>query len=100
MEVFATYGHYADHLAPVAALLPADLDVALVAGFADIGHARRAGYKRIVRIEHGAGQSYGNGHASYPGGRRNDAVGLFLTPNEYSADLWRRAYPLASVAAV
>ena len=98
MEVFATYGHYADHLAPVAALLPPDLDVALVAGWNDVVRAKR--HKRIVRLEHGAGQSYGSDHPAYPGGRGHEGVGLFLTPNEHSADRWRRAYPLASVAPV
>ena len=98
MEVFATYGHYADHLAPVAALLPPDLDVALVAGWNDVVRAKR--HKRIVRLEHGAGQSYGSNHPGYPGGRGHEGVGLFLTPNEHSADRWRQAYPLTPAVAV
>ena len=100
MTVYASHQHYADHIAPVAALLPPDLDVALVAGFNDVLWAKRDGRKRIVLMQHGAGQSYSTDHPNYPGGRRNDAVGLFLTPNAHSADRWRRAYPLASVAAV
>lgn len=100
MDVYASHQHYADHIAPVAALLPADLDVALVAGYGDVVAAKRAGHRRIVLMQHGAGQSYSNAHPNYPGGRRNDDVGLFLTPNAYSADLWRRAYPSASVAVV
>ena len=98
MEVFATYGHYADHLAPVAALLPPDLDVALVAGWNDVVRAKR--HKRIVRLEHGAGQSYSSTHPGYPGGRGHEGVGLFLTPNEHSADRWRQAYPLTPAVAV
>jgi hypothetical protein len=100
MTVLATYPHYGDHLAPVAALLPPDLDVALVAGYNDVVAAKRAGHKRIVLMQHGAGQSYSTTHPNYPGGRRNDAVGLFLTPNEHSADRWRQAYPLTPAVAV
>jgi hypothetical protein len=105
VTVYATYPHYGDHLAPVAALLPPDLDVALVAGFNDVVAAKRAGHKRIVLMQHGAGQSYGGDkrakvHPNYPGGRLNDAVGLFLTPNEHSADRWRQAYPLTPAVAV
>jgi hypothetical protein len=100
VNVIASFRHYADHIAPVAELLPADLDVALVAGYGDVVKARRAGHRRIVLMQHGAGQSYGNRHPHYPGGKGNEDVGLFLTPNDYSADLWRRAYPLTPVAAV
>ena len=96
--IYATYQHYADHLAPVAALLPPDLDVALVAGWNDVVRAKR--HKRIVRLEHGAGQSYGTDHPGYPGGRGHEGVGLFLTPNEHSADRWRQAYPLTPAVAV
>lgn len=84
----------------MAALLPPDLDVALVAGYNDVVSAKRAGHKRIVRLEHGAGQSYSTDHPNYPGGRGNDAVGLFLTPNEHSAERWRRAYPQTPAVAV
>lgn len=100
MTPYASHQHYADHIAPVAALLPADLDVALVAGHGDVVHARREGHKRIVLLQHGAGQSYSTDHSHYPGGKGNDAVGLFLTPNEHSADRWRRAYPLTPAVAV
>jgi glycosyltransferase involved in cell wall biosynthesis len=95
--ILATFPHYADHLAPVAALLPPDLDVALVAGHTDVLHARGS---RTVLMQHGAGQSYGTDHRNYPGGKGNDSVGLFLTPNAHSADRWRRAYPRTPVAAV
>lgn len=100
MDVIASHGHYAEHIAPVAALLPPDLDVALVAGYGDVVAAKRARHRRIVLMQHGAGQSYSTNHPNYPGGRGNDAVGLFLTPNEHSADRWRRAYPSAPVVAV
>ena len=100
MTPYATHQHYADHIEPVAALLPAELDVALVAGYGDVVAAKRDGHERIVLMQHGAGQSYTTNHPNYPGGRGNEAVGLFLTPNEHSADRWRRAYPSASVAVV
>ena len=72
----------------------------LVASYGDVKKARMQGRKRIAYIEHGAGQSYGNGHGSYAGGKDRDDVSLFLMPNHYSADLWRAAYPRARVEVV
>lgn len=72
----------------------------VVASYGDVKRVRRMGYTRIARMEHGAGQSYGTGHGSYAGGRDHDDVSLFLTPNEYSAALWRAAYPNATVEVV
>lgn len=72
----------------------------LVASYGDHKRARRMGYQRIARIEHGAGQSYGSGHGNYAGGKDCDDVGLFLVPNHYSADLWSKAYPKARVEIV
>ncbi len=100
ITVVASHPHYADHIAPVAALLPSGGDVALVAGYGDVVNARRSGFRRIVLMQHGVGQSFSNDHSHYPGGRGNEAVGLFLTPNEHSADRWRRAYPESSVVTV
>jgi hypothetical protein len=80
---------------------------AFVASWGDVQTARRSGRTRIARIEHGIGQSYAGDpksqaarHESYAGGRGQDGVGLFLAPNEHSADRWRRAYPTASVVTV
>ena len=72
----------------------------LVASYGDHKRMRRQGRSRIARMEHGAGQSYGTGHGSYAGGNDCDDVGLFLTPNRYSADLWQNAYPRARVEIV
>lgn len=57
-------------------------------------------YEHIARIEHGVGQSFGTGHPAYAGGAKCEDVELFLTPNEYSAALWRDAYPAATVRVV
>ena len=37
----------------------------------------------VVFVEHGTGQSYGTRSESYSGGKRRDAVSLFLAPNEH-----------------
>jgi len=80
---------------------------ALVASIGDIKVGRRLGYRRFAFIEHGAGQAYlgdgftpGRRHSSYAGGLDRDDVELFMVPNEYSAALWRRAYPSARVEVV
>lgn len=69
----------------------------VVASHGDVRKARREGYKRIALMQHGSGQSYSTDHQSYPGGRDHGDVGLFLCPNSYSADRWKRAYPDARV---
>lgn len=98
--ILASHPHYAAHLAPVARLLPDLPDVAVVAGYPDVRAAYRQGFRRIVLMQHGAGQSYGNDHPHYPGGRGNEAVGLFLVPNEHAAERWRARYPHARVEVV
>lgn len=54
----------------------------------------------IVFMQHGNGQSFSGEHQGYAGGKGRDAVALFLSPNEYNAALWRRAYPAARVEVV
>jgi hypothetical protein len=95
------------HLQPLVDSLPQidGPDIALVAGYNTLVAAKRRGYKRIVLAQHGAGQSYAGDpktarNPGYPGGDKNEAVGLFLTPNEYSANRWRERYPDASVAVI
>ena len=127
IDVFGTEEHFLDHLLPVYDALrwPGDfiagdhrLDTqttrwppvtdratdasrpVLVASYGDVKRMRKAGRTKIAFIEHGAGQSYGTGHGSYAGGKDRDDVSLFLTPNEYSANLWRAAYPQAQVEVV
>lgn len=98
--MISEHSHYRDHVAPILRLVNLPPDVAIVAGYGDLVRARREGFKRFVRIEHGIGQSYGSTHAHYPGGANHSDVGLFLTPNEHSANRWRKAYPRARVEVV
>ncbi len=91
----ASRPHYADHMAPV------DVPpcVALVASYHDLVGVRRFASK-IALMQHGIGQSYGDANPAYPGGRDNDAVGLFLVPGEQPAERWRRVYPKARVEVI
>lgn len=92
----ARWEHYADHIGGISG----PPDVAVVAGYTDVRAAVRAGYSRIVRMEHGIGQSYTLPYPGYPGGKGNDEVGLFLTPNEHAAQRWRQEYPRTRVEVV
>ena len=125
VDTYASEPHFADHLAPIHAALndpgafivhrslmaqsrwPAATDQptdtsgpVLVASYGDVKRMREQGRTRIAFIEHGIGQSYGNHNGSYAGGRDRDDVSLFLVPNEYSARLWRDAYPAARVEVI
>lgn len=78
---------------------------AFVVSIGDTKIGRRLGYRRFTFMEHGAGQAYLGDpsairHPSFAGGDDREDVELFLVPNEYSADLWRRAYPGARVELV
>lgn len=95
--IYASRPHYAAHLAPVDI---GDLDVALVASYADLVKARRDRHRKIVLMQHGIGQSYSDTNPAYPGGRDNGDVGLFLVPNEHAAGRWQAAYPAARVEVV
>lgn len=104
---FAPPGKHAAHLDPIMAALPPleGEDIALVASYGALVMAKRRGYKRIVLAQHGAGQSYGGDsrtarNPAYPGGEKNDAVGLFLVPNEYAAWRWQQRYPEATVRVI
>ena len=79
----------------------------LVASIGDTKVARRIGYRRFAALEHGIGQSYTGDakgarhpHPSYAGGADREDTELFMVPSEYSATLWRRAYPRATVEIV
>lgn len=83
---------------------PGEGPTAFVVSIGDTKVARRLGYRRFAFMEHGAGQAYlggrGIAHPSYAGGADREDTSLFLVPNDYSADLWRRAYPDATVEVV
>ena len=104
LTYIASAPQYRAHIQPVWDVLPDPVkgpgEAVLVASWVDLREAKRRRYSRIALMEHGIGQSYGNGHPSYPGGRRRDAVSLFLAPNETSAAMDRRAYPAARVEVV
>ena len=112
----AAKAHHRAHIAPVARLLGIDADhmqrriagpddVALIASYGDLKSARRDGYRRIILMQHGAGQSYGGDrrtarHPCYAGGDDNEDVGLFLVPNEHAAGRWLERYPSTPVKVV
>ena len=113
LDAVASMSHYEAHLVPVWDALPDEVrgafvrgkptasdHTALVASFTDHARARKAGYRRFVVMEHGAGQSYSNTSPFYAGGWGRQDAGLFLTPNEHAAARWRSAYPRAKVEVV
>lgn len=113
--------HYRDHLWPVfevgtnqrgnlwswAGSTAGDGDVsqvsgriAVVAASGDMLKARLARARKIVLMQHGAGQSYlartagkyPYQHSSYPGGRGHERAALALFPNQQSYDHHRQRY--------
>lgn len=84
---------------------PGSGPIAFVASIGDTLVGRRLGYRRFVFMEHGAGQAYTDRvaldrHPSYAGGKDREDTVAFLVPNEYAANLWRRAYPNARVETI
>lgn len=128
IDAFASKPWYAHHIAPIWEALGADAGrfhvrgsqtVAAAAGLAGVTEDRpagsapivtvatsdylaalRAGRRRIALGQHGAGQSYGTRHPSYPGGDGQDDVGLFLVPNATAARVTLERYPDARVSIV
>jgi hypothetical protein len=128
IDAFASKPWYVDHLAPIwealgpdagrfhvrgsqtfaaaAALAgvtedpPAGDDPILTVAVSDHLASLRRGRRRLALGQHGAGQSYGNHHPSYPGGDGQADVGLFLVPNDTAARVTLERYPAARVAIV
>lgn len=107
---YASRPHFADHLEPVwtagkrygwmPALWNADLstswinarDLYVTASYDDMVKLRNKGAKRVVLMEHGAGQSYSDRHTSYVGGKGRERCPLVLVPNEQAAARHRKFY--------
>ena len=80
--------------------LPAD-DIILVGGFGNIASARG---RRVVYVEHGAGQTYSDlrpkVRGNYPGGIHTPNVIGYISPNPHVADLWDRPSVVVGCPAV
>lgn len=74
-------------------------DVLVVASYVD---ARKRGPgRRVVYVEHGAGQTYRDGRPEcYAGAAGLGNVVLFLAPAERVAQIWRQSYPQTPVETV
>lgn len=129
VDLLATASHYVDHLLPIWEALPAaerryfylgprawrddiagarrqdrlvrDGDVPiLTVAHGDFKLARAGRRRHIALGQHGAGQSYSSDHSSYPGGKDQGEVELFLVPNQHAAERTLARYPRARVAIV
>lgn len=119
IHAIATHAHYAAHIDPVWAAIPAELrgkyfgpevryapppaiaGLTIVAGMLDRHRARGP----VALMEHGAGQSYPGdpasaGHSSYAGGSGWDHAAVIVCPGPASARLWSDSYPSTPVHAV
>jgi hypothetical protein len=123
IDLYASRPHYASHMLPIRTALPAEnrgimtgprgddwwtvdpqpaeFDVVMVAGYVDLQAVEHRA-RRIIYVEHGAGQTYpGDPRSaddpSYSGGRGHERVALHLCPSETVADRWR-ALGLPAVA--
>jgi hypothetical protein len=127
ISLLASRPHYLDHLAPVWHALPEDTRGEVVVRSNDLAlHAKKLGLQPTSRtigrdtavltaawvdsrsvverlvalLEHGAGQTYSNGHAGYSGGEQRENVSLFLCPSGAVARRNQERYPSARVAVV
>ncbi len=72
--------------------------IVVVASWKDLEKVRNT--RPQILSEHGIGQTYGNSHVSYAGGRGRENVRLFLCPNELVAQKNRRAWPQARIVVI
>jgi hypothetical protein len=122
IDAYATLPHYWDHIRPVWEALPPEHrgtlylgprsgvvkppgqrqpvgpgPLTLVASWADLDRIRQ---RRVVLMEHGAGQSYSDRHPSYAGGLERETVDLFLCPGSHSVQRNAVAYPSVPVVQI
>ena len=133
IDVVASRVNFLDHLLPVWNALPDDmrgtlyttsalieqygLDAKVIPAWpkfqqyvlvAAQGDAKTAAGRRVIRMEHGVGFSFGGedpavpsakrntperAHSSYAGGRGQKGMYAFLNPNHWANDRWANAYP-------
>lgn len=123
LTFYASEPHYLDHLVPIYAALESDERGLFHIGARLGSHSRHRGipptsirigrprqpvglivvasYRDLrqfsghpcILVEHGSGQSYGDRHPSYSGGRDRHNVVLFVVPNEAAALRNRAVYP-------
>lgn len=115
LYVYATRDHYVRHLRPIGKALaergvkvnsqrPPAGALVLVASGTD---ATEMNGRKVIYVEHGAGQSYDgdpngarNGTRGYPGGSGVSNAVLFICPNQSVADRWNETYPDTPTAVV
>jgi hypothetical protein len=103
IDAFASETHYAANVFPVLEALPelyrgrlcdpktpSVSNHVVVASYNDL---RQVYTRKVVFMEHGVGQTYGDDLASYAGSRRRDGVVLFLNPNERVAEANYQTHP-------
>jgi hypothetical protein len=118
IDAYASTPWYLDHVRPIMAALgdragrtymPREpmrgTNPILVVSYGDYATARRMGRTKIALGQHGAGQSYLKDgvplpNPAYPGGLRQEDVGLFLVPNLTAATVTRWRYPKARIEIV
>jgi hypothetical protein len=107
LVIYSRQPHYDDHLRPIAEALGVAIsrsmtpgpEPVLVAGYGDVLAARRVG-RRVMLLNHGAGQTYNVDHPSYSGGGGRRDVVLFLEPGPHAAEATLQAQPDANVVQV
>lgn len=126
IDLYCGQSHYADHAWPIWNALPDEIkgrawstrsdswwgpklarsdDLSHMVICAGLSDAQRVCQRRLLYVEHGAGQSYPGdpksaGHGSYGGGAGLGAAILFIVPGPHAGAAWRAAYPNTVVAEV
>lgn len=109
VDFLGTRVHFLDHMRPVAEALgdrvgvtyedPGHLlerhadRITVVSAYADLKSCYEAGRRRLVLMEHGAGQSYSDRNRSYVGGYGREMAAVVLVPNEMAKARHDHYYP-------